>query len=351
LVGCGGLTSRSIDICILGCCTSRDIFNLPSEDRYALKLYVQHQNPLLLFQTPLDQDLTEDDIIQYSNESSTRGWIKDRLKHRFNRRVLMDLFNCNNYNKLNSCESDWIILDSYYFHTDKLLIVSDGKNTLYFQDDTNSLILYEILTSSSKFKSYSIQYVVANIDYTRRLDLLCDFLLQKWGSNIILIDTPPAMMEVIDDHLNLTSADVSISLQNSFFCKMMCERLDLHLICIPGPLISHDHTHIHYVYDTVCFLHSCIENIVFENDNPSFCFQIADYLDRINQLVSGDRVDAYARLSFIKNTIEKKIGEQYQDAYAMACELEMQGNIEALAYMGHLMIELGIDLNLAYSSL
>jgi hypothetical protein len=91
---------------IIGCCLSRNIFNVNSGKKYKVEGYIQGLNPFLLFnETPHKYHIDDADASLLKHPD---------LDHPYNVRMLKTLLNGGAWKQLIERKGDWIILDTYY---------------------------------------------------------------------------------------------------------------------------------------------------------------------------------------------------------------------------------------------
>lgn len=293
--------------------------------------YVQHQNPFLLFQQPLDIELTEEDLIEYCNDSRTANWIKDRLSHSFNRRVLIELFNCKSKETLLNRKAEWIVLDTYYTYCSPLLVVSYKGKTVYYQDDTNARMIFEIIQTNPKFSSVTANLVEATPNMSYQVKKITDYLKKHWPAtvtpngtdnhinyNVFLISTEPALFYHKNNTITIkTDPKYYEKLQlNNKATSLFTSNINCYVISPPGPVVSCDDTQIHYSYYTNQLILNIIVNTILNKNDENTKKDIErtlfnNYLDTICSLMNGDIDEPYTVIKTVENAIDKNKSGEY----------------------------------------
>ena len=189
---------------------------------------------------------------------------------------------CNEYNKhilegLRSTKSEWIIVDlrsATYSHYKVSL--EDGRQET-FSAHTEEFLNLVKSALDSKGKKYELEELPFSMDLClERMDLLVDFLKERYGRNIILVETFESMYRIREDgEIAMWDGEPRelnskvMRLNNEFIKRTSC-----YYIKCPFTVLSDDFhrwgtARVHYVIEYYRYALDVIDYIV-KHKNPSF---------------------------------------------------------------------------------
>lgn len=257
---------QPVSVNILGCCMTRDVFNIASPVQYSIKAFVQRQNPFLMFQkAPVS--VTRERFDRYyldMLESRPDCPLTNRMYHNFNRRSMLTLINGSGPAKLLDNKGDWIVLDTHYVQSPDMWLLESGGDSRTFQA-SYACYLDTVIDLIDTYEGYRLERLIANANMTLLADRLCGFLSKHWGDRVILIDSRPA------DVRRTAEGDVPIYSEPSFrdasshMCKLLSERIPLHLIALPEGLACRDGNPVHYTRDELERIRSRVDQFITDS--------------------------------------------------------------------------------------
>lgn len=249
-----------VSINILGCCMSRDVFNIKTDVEYSIKAFVQRQNPFLIFQHT-NININSEEFEKYyldMLETHPDCPLTNRMYHKFNRRSMRTLINGNACSRLLDNKGDWIVIDTHYAQSSDAWRLSDGR---WFQA-SYSCYIDTITELVPKYTDMYIEKFHANINMTMMADSLSQFLRQHWDNRIILINSRPAEYRIHNGNILPLKTDEYFKTSSKHMCKIIMDRIPVHLIKLPERLISRDGNLVHYTSDTLAYIRSEIDSVI-----------------------------------------------------------------------------------------
>ncbi len=252
--------NQSFDI--YGSCVCRNLFNIKEGEQYQIHSFVQRNNPLLIKQSGLDDEFTDEDadrLIKYLETIKAKGML-EILSHKFNIRMLKILINGDSLKQLESKKSDWIIIDTFYAYADNLLIISKKQKKWYIKTDaTFSWLIKKVIEQNPKYSEYSSETVNASLNSMLYVEDLCNFLINNYNNRIIVINSKPAY-KVKDN--NIISTNYSGLTESYQLFIQIVEKINCHIIDLPGTLFSTDDNAVHYNKRCMQYLKKCVDQII-----------------------------------------------------------------------------------------
>ncbi len=242
---------------------SRDVFNIDSHVEYVIKAFVQRQNPFLMFQKPariVDRDAFED-YYESMRDRYPDCPLTNRMYHRFNRRSMLTLINGSGPSRLLDNKGDWIVLDTHYVQSSDMWLLRSDKEDRMFQA-SYSCYLDTVIDLIPEYADCELKRVFANANMTLMTDRLCRFLDEHWHNHVILINSRPAEMRDTGDGLVPVHSDPSFRMASEHMCRLISERIPVHMIEPPRDLTSRDGNPVHYTRDMLGWIRQRVDEIV-----------------------------------------------------------------------------------------
>mgnify|MGYP004657292727 CR=1 FL=1 len=260
-----------ISVNILGCCMSRDVFNIKTDTEYSVKAFVQRQNPFLIFQHTNVNISPEEFEKYYLNMLETHPDcpLTNRMYHKFNRRSMRTLINGNACSRLLDNKGDWIVMDTHYAQSLDAWRLSDGR---WFQA-SYSCYMDTVTELIPEYANMHIEKFYANINMDMLADSLSKFLKDNWNGKIILINSRPAEYRVYNGNTIPLKTDEYFKESSKHMCKIISDRIPVHLIELPEKLVSRDGNLVHYTNDTLAYIRSEIDSIIKQHYNPTYPYK------------------------------------------------------------------------------
>lgn len=318
-----------VSINILGCCVSRDVFNIDSGLTYQVKGYVQRNCPLDIF-----------DIIppEYMIEES---FVQDIVDHNFNRRNLCTLFNGVGSKKLIDNKGDWIILDTFYAGCGCFKIILPDGYSKVVQTDWGSLLQKLSLKMNGIFKLESIE---GHENFLLKIDKFVSFIKDNWGTNVILLDLPRTNKYLAIDgsiQTRLSSHIESINAADEF-TKLLLERLDCYFVRMPHPLYGDEYNaynvqQVHYIKESYQYLKEAVDTIIIGVDiSKKLDLLFIKYSQIFHEIAMGLRFSERNTIQRIKNIISSRDSSRYPIAFNLCNQLVIQGSVDALYILSNM---------------
>ncbi len=279
---------NELSVNIIGCCVSRNIFNLASEPFIKPAGYIFRQNPLLILQKDSFY-LNDSDIDACLANPSLNNLFKMELKHNFNRRTLENIFNGTISEYLQKRKGKWILLDTNYIQYSRMLSVTSSGSLLIQNDVIHHY--NNFVEKCPKLINCKHELFTGCININNYIEQLCVYLKENWGDNIILIHSRPIEYYITPQctikPIKIPDAEVS---PGEYFCKSAEKYIKIHHIDIPGPTIGIDSNTVHYIEPTMRYIRKMVNLIITNQISNSF--EIAtineDYVTTINNLFNDD---------------------------------------------------------------
>lgn len=317
---------KSTSISIIGCCFTRDIFNVEHGKKYEVKSYIQRHNPFLILQSSDENYLIDEidvNLLKYAD-----------FTHNFNRRMILSLINNNAKNLLLSRKGDWIVIDTHYAYGTLMRLSYPSGQSIYFQSGY-ALYAEELLRKIPKFASCSIEKLDATINMDYFVDDFCDFLKSNWGTKIIIINETPAKSVMFGDG-DIEPLISPVTPWDSLHCLHMCEilkqKLNCHFIDIPFITLSRDsdESHVHYTHLIMEYLKNAIDLITSRNYNLDLLR--IQYCCKLEDIYYGRNIAEYEAISLSKKLIQRH--ENFDTILNLANKLINLGNNLGYAFKG-----------------
>ena len=259
--------SQIISVNILGCCMSRDVFNIRTDVQYKIRAFVQRQNPFLIFQhTNISvNDEQFEDYYEMMKEKHPECPLTNRMYHKFNRRSMRTLINGNARSRLLDNKGDWIVLDTHYAQSPDIWRLSDNR---LFQA-SYACYLDTVTELIPQYAGMNVERLHANVNMTLMADELSFFLDKHWHNKIILIDSRPSEYRIHNGVETPIVTDISFRDSSKKMCDLLAERIPVHIIGLPEHLISRDGNLVHYTQDILEFIRHRIDEIVKQHCSPT----------------------------------------------------------------------------------
>ena len=313
----------SVSINILGCCVSRDIFNLKCGINYTVKGYVQRNCPLDIF-----------DEIANSYKISDLD-VEDIVEHNFNKRSLCTLFNGTGSKKLLENKGKWIIIDSFYSGCGCFELTFPDRSCKYIQTDWGT-VLKKLVTKLDN--GIKCNFIDGNENFLLKIDKFTNFIKNNWGNNVILLDLPRTNQYLATNgtvQIKSTSYIESINAADEL-CKLLLERLDCHYVRMPHPLYgdsynSYDVQAVHYIKEAYQYLKEAVDIIVNGVDvYKKLDLNYIKYSQIFHEIALGTRLSERNTIQIIKRIIASKDVVNYPKCVQLCNQLILQGSVDAL---------------------
>lgn len=252
-----------ISINVLGCCMSRDIFNIGSPIEYSIKAFVQRQNPFLMFQKPVAYT-SRDQFDKYYEDMKEHRLdcpLTNRMYHDFNRRSMLTLINGSGPSRLLDNKGDWIVLDTHYAQSPEMWYLRSDNGCRMFQS-SYSCYLDTVVDLIPHYKDSILDRVQANVNMTLMADTLCEFLKDNWQDRIILLNSRPADLRSTDAGDVPMNVDPSFRSSSEHMCKVVSDRIPVHILSYPDVLKCRDGNFVHYTEDILRWFRNRIDSII-----------------------------------------------------------------------------------------
>ncbi len=248
---------------IWGCCVSRDIFSMNQDRGYNIGYYVGGHSYV-----PQFSKHEVDDILPSEMSGNSPNFLKKSMCNEYNKHILEGL---------RSTKSEWIIVDlrsATYSHY-RVSFEDGGQET--FSAHTEEFLKLVKSALDSKGKKYELEELPFSMDLClERMDLLVDFLKERYGRNIILVETFESIYRIREDG-EVAVWDGEARELNSKVMKLNNEfikRTGCYYIKCPFTVLSDDFhrwgaTRVHYVIEYYRYALDVIDYIV-KHKNPSF---------------------------------------------------------------------------------
>jgi len=248
---------------IWGCCVSRDIFSMNQDRGYNIGYYVGGHSYVPQFSSH-----EVDDISPLEMDGKSPNFLKKSMCNEYNKRIL---------DGLRSTRSNWIIVDlrsTTYRHY--RVTFEDGKSET-FSAHTDEFLNLVVDALNKKGKPYRMEEVPFSMDLClERMDLLVEFLKERYGNNIILVETFESTYrmtqsgEIIEWEFESRELNSKVMrLNNEFIKKTGC-----YYIKCPFNVIADDFhrwgvTRVHYVMEYYRYALDVVDYIIKQSD-PDF---------------------------------------------------------------------------------
>ncbi len=251
------MSDKKVLIDIFGVCTARDIFGLVPNEKLEVRKYYQLSFPPLFD----DSDLFKVNPISPDDVDQKTGYGRRTAAADINRTALTGLKESN---------AEWIIIDVRSVPKG-LWEVSFGGETHYYSGDVvdRKSIERSILAKNLEMKSFKkvLYDDISNPD--NYVDLFCNFLKERYGKNIILLEVKEAMWH-LDKEGNVSfvqdsSVEGRCRQMDDYFLKFM-DRLDCYYIRTPSNVICDSYhrfgvNYVHYVQEWYDYANKCVDLI------------------------------------------------------------------------------------------
>lgn len=184
---------KIINVDVWGCCTSRDIFGIGSEEggenygnfisynnemkdiEVHVRKYFEQCSIISAFNKRNGPLLTIDEFNNYAE--SQRHFIKKMTLADYNREVIP---------ALNETDSEWIIIDLRSLTYGLTEIIYENGKSDYICQLNKKYITHFLTSHNIQYKT--IDYYGCEIDYIPYLDKMIEFIKKRYGDKVILID-------------------------------------------------------------------------------------------------------------------------------------------------------------------
>ena len=266
------MVNKIITMNILGCCASRNIFNVKLGNEYKVSSYIFNNNPFLINQSVSNKyDIPDADIIKLPISE---------LQHAHPRESIRSLINCNAKETLLEKKGEWILLDTHYsIHDAYKLKYPNGEETIL--QSGYAKYMDALIKNCSALKDFSVERSASQIVIDDYIDELCEFLRENWGRNIILLNTKPSFNRVTGPELNVNEylSVIKNELRNYEYSQKILSRLDCHYIEIPFTMARDAESSVHYTSEIQEYLKLKVDIIInYGNTSPR------KYINAINNL-------------------------------------------------------------------
>lgn len=303
---------------LITCCACRDAFNTQVGNNCIIGAYIQQQNPLLILESCiLPRKVTDDDIRNcFSKSTGVEGEI---FSHNHNIRMLRSLLNCEATNLILERKEKWVVIDTYNFLTQNLLILEYEGHQQLIQSTDYGKYCEKLIHAVDDFKDVKLHWYDAIINPHLYLDSFCDYLKKYWDKKIIIVDTTPCTLVKKDDRLVSLEEPFFGAIQSLHISRLLQKRLHAKIIQIPQPAISRDGFSVHYVSEILEYIKQSIDSIV-NNEKELIGDIYGDCLLKIYELRMIPELTKYA----IKNEINKLYYAEDENCWKRSFELSVQ---------------------------
>jgi hypothetical protein len=321
---------------VLGCCLSRDIFNVDLGEKYKVEGYVFGINPFMIFnESPSEYHVDDTDIA-----------ILD-IPHPFRERVLKQMLNGGASEYLIKRKGDWIIIDTHYAYGKLCTLTYPDGQQLLFQG--NHLYLGTIISTNDKFKECSFQHIDGTINLSYYINELANFLRTNWGDKIILIDGMESGYRYDENEL-ITQTDVQnhSKSHSNRMAELLVDQLGCNYIKMPFIPIKYDDIGVHYILEVRMYLKETVDAIISEHktDHTRDMIDIK-YNGKISNIQMGESLSLSTTINKIKKIFLDNNEEKYIWALNELKKISQYGNAMGLlgrAYRDGKGIEKNLDI-------
>jgi TPR repeat protein len=284
------MTGPAATFNIMGCCCSRNVFNVCEGESLAVEGYIQRQNPLLVLQKPhviLDDDMLWD-FVKYLAQRDQN--LALQFCHGFNRRMLRMLVNCEAVDTLLNRKGEYLLIDTYYFQGDKIHILDvDGEKTM--MAGGYARMLPRLKKSGLLPEDAEIYKLEACPNYVLLADRFCEFVRDNWGDKVVLLNSMPCGY-MYDSDLGIREMDFKEDAEQSeFIFELLREKLGCHCITLPETLISRDGDPVHYVDPITDYIKHSLDCIVLGKGSGEIENAKQECSETIRRMKNGEFYD------------------------------------------------------------
>ncbi len=251
-----------VHIDVWGCCTSRDIFAITSNDN--VKVVKYYQLPLFT-QFDKSEDMLKDRMALDEIHDHRSNYANRMAKSELNREALEGL---------QGSDSEWIIID-VRFYTYLYYEVKFNGSVHYY---SRVIVTEDEVKRSIERKGFPIDSFgcigINEEDVDFKLDEICDFLRGRYGKNIILVQIKETD-RIVDENgdvvpLKQINRERSLLMEDELFNRML-DKLDCYYIKCPDNVVSeyyHKWGHaghgmpVHYSYEYYDYASRCVDIIM-----------------------------------------------------------------------------------------
>lgn len=250
---------KKVSFDVYGVCTTRDIFGLVPNNKYVVKKYYQLSYPPLFD----DSDIFRINPLSPDDIANKAGYLRRTIAADLNRTALVGL---------KESGADWVIIDLRSVPKG-LWEVSFGGETHYYSADKfvkRKHIEQSIKAKGLKIDSFRLLSYDEMPDADRYIDLFCEFLKERYGEKIILVEIKEAIW-LLDKEGNVSfrqdyDLEDKCRMMDSYFVKFL-DRLDCYYIRTPSNILYDSYNHfgdkyrVHYVQEWYDYANKCVDII------------------------------------------------------------------------------------------
>ena len=252
-----------------GTCITRDIFALGTrnESKYNIETFIQNCSFIPAFGIHAGPTMT----LEYFQDLKNR-------KSLFDYKCFMHDFNKTTLATLKDSEANWLIIDFTVFSYGLVAFQYEGGSEEYIT--FASWEMRKEVLDRMDVPKYRIVSPV-DLNYMKYMDQLVEFCIERYGNNIILIETPYAY-DYIDHDGNINIRTPSLNQVSKHYDVMLnfIKKTDCHYVKCPFNIIADQHhrwglSQLHYITEYYEYAIEAINVILKGADDET---RLLDYL-------------------------------------------------------------------------
>lgn len=162
-------TKDKTTVNIIGCCVSRNIFNVEKGKKYDVRAYI--------FRNSLSTLLYDVDD-RYRIEQSE---LPDLAGHNFEKRMICTAINADAKEQLSNRKGDWIVIDTCYSNGPCAIIkYPEGNERLIQTNPSIREFAKNIFVTNKKFKQCQLKPIDANVNMAHYAGQIAEYLKNNW---------------------------------------------------------------------------------------------------------------------------------------------------------------------------